>query len=201
MTDLYLVRHAPASATDRLCGRAEGVPLSEEGVAGADRLARRFRDVLGAGGIAAVYSSPLERCLRTAGALAERFDLEVHTSEALGEVAFGAWTGRRFRDLEGEEAWSRFHQHRSGTRPPGGGELLAEVQARAVAEMLRLREAHRGRAAALVTHAGVIRAATAYFLGIAPDHILRLEVEPASVALLSLYPEDVRLRLWNAPGP
>ena len=67
-----------------------------------------------------------------------------------------------------------------------GGESMLEIQARVVAEMLRLRERHRGECVALVSHGDVIRAAVAYFLGVPLDFILRFEISLASISVIAI---------------
>lgn len=49
--------------------------------------------------LAAVYSSPFERCLETAEAITAGRSLDVHAVSDLGEVDYGEWTGRTFNAL------------------------------------------------------------------------------------------------------
>ena len=76
MTLLLLVRHAATDVTGkRLTGQLPGFHLSEEGHRQADHAAERLRALP----VAAVYSSPLERCRETAGPLARAKGLPVTT--------------------------------------------------------------------------------------------------------------------------
>ncbi len=90
-TTLLLIRHATNDllTTHRLGGRTPAVHLNDQGRAEAealaDRLARR--------NLAAVYSSPMERALETAQAVAARHGLEVHVHPGLHEVDCGQWSG------------------------------------------------------------------------------------------------------------
>lgn len=169
--------------------------LNEEGRAQAEGLAAR----LSSAPLRAVYSSPLERALETAAPLARALGLEVRVSGALNELDFGEWTGRTFSELEREPGWRRFNSFRSGTRIPGG-ELMAEAQARFVAEMGRLRERHAGEALALVSHADPIRAAVAHYAGIPLDLFLRVEVSPASVSVVEVGEYGPRIISVNDTG-
>ena len=65
--------------------------------------------VLQAGGdveLVAIYSSPLERALQTAHALARYQACVVHEDDNLLEVDFGRWTGHSFVELEADPAWA-----------------------------------------------------------------------------------------------
>ena len=71
MTDLLLIRHATNDwVGDRLAGWTPDVHLNEPGRGQAAALADR----LAPWPISAIYSSPLERAMETAQAVAERHD-------------------------------------------------------------------------------------------------------------------------------
>jgi ribonuclease H / adenosylcobalamin/alpha-ribazole phosphatase len=181
-TRILLVRHALCDHVGSvLAGRTPGIPLNDEGRAQAGRLARMLADV----SIAAVGTSPLQRARETAAVIAAKRDLPVIEHAGLGEVDFGEWTGRSFVELADDPLWQQFNTLRSATRPPGG-ELFGEVQARAVGAVVELAAQHAGSTVALVSHADVIRAILVHVLGMPPDHLLRLEVAPASVTTVVL---------------
>lgn len=146
-----------------------------------------------------MYSSPLERARETAAAIAGPQDLEVAEATGLNEVDFGEWTGRSFADLEGDERWGRFNSARSITRIPGG-EMMLEVQARAVAELLSLAEHHREAVVVAVSHGDVLRSVLAFVLGLSLDQMHRLEVDPASVSTIEVQPWGARVLAINDRG-
>src|SRR5690349_4090727 len=116
MTTFLIVRHAITEILgQRLSGWMAGVQLSEEGRRQAAALAGRIAQLE----IAALYSSPLERALETAAAIAERVQVPVRTCLDAGELRFGDWTGKSFDQLVREPGWQRFNSFRSGTRAPG----------------------------------------------------------------------------------
>ena len=84
--------------------------------------------------LAAVVTSPLERCVETAGALvAGRDGLAPQPDARLAEVRYGDWTGRPLRELTRQPLWKVVQQHPSAAVFPGPeGEGLAQTQARAV---------------------------------------------------------------------
>jgi probable phosphoglycerate mutase len=118
--------------------------------------------------------------------VAARLGEEVRPCEALAEVDFGDWAGRRVDDLRaGDPRWRWWNEFRSGTPAPGG-ETAVEVQARVVGEVLRLRSVHPETVVALVSHADVIRAALAWALGVPLDLARRLEVGLASASVVAI---------------
>jgi probable phosphoglycerate mutase len=182
MTTFYLIRHAMNDFVGKaIVGWSAGVRLNAEGRAQAERLAPR----LAGRGIAAIYSSPLERALETAEPLSRTLQLPVQIREALGEVRFGEWTGKTMDELERDPRWEMFNRYRTGTRAPGG-ELAVESQARIVGELERLHELHPDQAVAVVSHADIIRVALSYYLGSPIDLYQRIECRPASFSTLTL---------------
>ena len=87
---VYLVRHAQTenNAADRFIGKTEA-RLSRKGIADAEALGRHF-NVLG--DIDEIYSSPSQRCLDTAGYIANAVGGKtILTSDALREMDYGDW--------------------------------------------------------------------------------------------------------------
>jgi probable phosphoglycerate mutase len=193
VTRLLLIRHAHHDYIGRaIAGRLPGITLSERGKREAASLPGRLADA----GIAAVYSSPLERALETAAPIAARLGLLVEIREALGEIGFGEWTGRTMAELERDPLWRKFNAYRSGTRAPGG-ETMLETQARVAAELDRIRGAHPDAAVAVVSHGDVIRAAILHYAGIPLDLFQRIEIYPASVSVIELDDHAPRIVTLN----
>lgn len=179
----------------RLVGRAAGIPLNEQGTCEAIALAARLR----ARAIEAVYSSPLERAVATARAVAEGRHLEVQVRDGLTDIDFGEWTGKTIAELQGDGRFQRFNTHRTGTRPPGG-EHVVEVQHRMVWELEQLAARHPDGTVMVVSHADPIRAALGFFLGFPMDSLTRIEIGTGSCSCLVLTPDAARLLSLNE-GP
>ncbi len=191
MKRLLLFRHASTEQTGkRLSGWTPGVHLSEQGVHEAEALAERLAPLE----LDAVYSSPLERCLETATAVAEPRGLKVETVEDVGEVRYGEWTGRELSELAKQDLWRVVQRHPSGARFPEGESIL-EMQTRAVLACERLRADHAGQTVGVCSHADVIKAITAHYLGMHLDLFQRLVVSPASVTAIGFGPVPHLLRL------
>lgn len=196
VTTFLLIRHAHHDKVGKaLAGRLPNVALSRQGELQAECLAEQLTALK----IDRIYSSPLERAQATAAALAKSLDLEVHTCEGLNEIEFGEWQGRTFQELENEPRWQRFNQFRAGTGAPGG-EFLLQVQARMVSALEDLREQFPHEVIALVGHGDPIKAAIACYAGIPLDLMLRLEISPASISMVSLDYDGPRILCVNHTG-
>jgi len=196
MMNLLLLRHALNDwVGERLAGWTPGVHLNEEGTSQAFDLARR----LDGSPLTAIYCSPLERTLETAQPLAEAQGLEVQVREALGETRYGDWTGRALKELREEKLWPVVQVYPGGARFPGG-ESLREVQARMVAELDAIRDAHPGQTVAVVSHSDPIKLAVAHYTGLPLDLFQRLTISPASVTAFAFSHFGPRLICLNHTG-
>jgi probable phosphoglycerate mutase len=182
MTTFFLVRHGLTPDTgQRLTGWTPGVHLTEEG-----RLqAKAVAEALAASKIKALYSSPIDRTMDTAQAIAERLDLEIQVDEEVGEIRFGRWTNRSLKSLARTKLWAAVQRFPSGALFPEG-ESLREAQARAVAEIERLRRLHPRDGVCIVSHADVIKLITAHYLGVHIDLFQRIYIAPASITVVSV---------------
>ncbi|MGH3452414.1 MAG: MSMEG_4193 family putative phosphomutase [Haloechinothrix sp.] len=182
MTTLYLVRHGvTAHAGHRLTGWHPGVHLTDEGRRQAESVAER----LARARLSAVYSSPIDRARETAAPVAARHRLEVEVREGLGEVHYGAWSNRTFKSLVRTRLWQQVQRWPSAARFPEG-ETLRETQARALAEIERLRAAHPRGGVCCVTHADVIKLVIAHYLGVHLDLYGRMTVDPGSISVVTI---------------
>jgi probable phosphomutase (TIGR03848 family) len=185
VTTVILLRHGRTTANTGgvLAGWTPGVQLDETGAAQVQAVAERLARVP----LAAVVSSPLERCRQTAAAVAAGRDLEVRTDDRLGEARYGDWTGRPIKELTKDPLWKVVQQHPSAAVFPGPeGEGLAATQARAVAAV-RAWNAELGRDAVWLacSHGDVIKAVLADALGMHLDAFQRIVVDPASISVVS----------------
>jgi probable phosphomutase (TIGR03848 family) len=188
---VILVRHGRTSANVAgvLAGRTPGVGLDDTGLTQADRTAARLAAVP----LAAVVTSPLERCRQTAQAVvrAQRAagrPLRLATDKALVECDYGAWQGRSLKDLVKEPLWKVVQTQPSAVTFPGG-ESMAAMQARVVDAVRRrdaaVEKAHGADAVwVAVSHADLVKALLADALGMHLDLFQRLHVDPASISIV-----------------
>lgn len=196
-TLVLLVRHGKTPTTGEvLPGRAPGLHLADAGVAQAEAVAARIRDLHDSAvaaarpGVAAVYASPMERTQETAAPIARALGLRIRTRAGLIECDFGKWTGRSLAELRRLPEWNTVQRHPSGFRFPGG-ESFAEMQARTVGAVHELVAAHPGETIVAVSHADTIKAAAAQALGTPLDLFQRIVIGQCSVTAV----------VYSASGP
>ncbi len=185
-TYVLLVRHGENDwvGTDRLAGRTPGVHLNETGQKQAEQLAQ----LLASQPIAAVYSSPLERCMQTAEPLAQALGLSVIAEPGVVEVDYGEWQAGNLKELSKLPGWSRVQHYPSTFRFPQG-ETLREVQSRAVGTIERLRDSHPDQVIAIFSHGDVIRTTVAHYFGTPLDLFQRVHISTASISTLAFFNE------------
>ena len=197
-TTFYLVRHGLTSHTGhRLTGWMEGVHLTEDGEKQAEAAAERLAKVP----LKAVYSSPIDRTVETAGFIARRQGLKVKKRKGIGEVHYGKWTNKPFKSLTNTKLWQVVQHYPSGARFPDG-ETLRETQTRALEDIEKLRLAHPKHKICCVSHADVIKLITAHYLGMHIDLFQRIDISPGSITVISLGDFGPRVRAVNSvPQP
>lgn len=196
MTVLLLVRHALTDVTGRkLSGWTPGVHLNARGREQAEDLAERLAPLP----IAALFSSPLERCRETAAPIASQKGLKVQRRKDLGEVRYGDWTNRSLRQLMKTALWQTVQTNPAAARFPNGESLL-ECQTRVAAEAGRIAAEHPDDMVALFSHGDPIRLLLAHFAGVHADHFQRILVSPASVSIVALGHGVPRIVRMNDTG-
>jgi broad specificity phosphatase PhoE len=158
MCHLFLARHAATAYT------AEGietgqldVPLSDDGVRQAERVADRFATT----SLAAIYSSTLARSRKTAEIIASHHGVSVKSKPALQERSYG--------DFEDEHvSVIRDHLRDHGTNwsewNPPNGETRAEAVARARPIVEDLCEQQPDDRILIVAHSGLNKGLLASFI-------------------------------------
>jgi probable phosphomutase (TIGR03848 family) len=209
MTLVLIVRHGLTSSTGKaLTGWLPGISLDDRGQAQAAAVAARLARIP----LAAIVSSPLERCVQTAsiiaaghGTLPEGGDeaaragangqvaggpdaepISVQLDERLGECRYGDWTGQSLRKLARDPLWRVVQAHPSAVRFPGpAGETMTGMQQRAVAAV-RDWNASLGKDAVYLvcSHGDVIKAILADALGMHLDMSQRIQVDPCSLSVI-----------------
>ncbi|MEU3503160.1 histidine phosphatase family protein [Streptomyces hundungensis] len=199
MATLILVRHGRSTANTAgvLAGWTPGVALDERGNAQAAALPDRLAGVP----LAAVVTSPLQRCRETVQPLLDaRPGLPLHPEDLIGECHYGDWSGRPLAELSTEPLMEVVQQHPSHAAFPGG-ESMRAMQARAVGAVRdwneRIEAEHGPDAVyAMCSHGDIIKSVVADALGMHLDLFQRISVEPCSLTVIRytrLRPYLVRL--------
>jgi ribonuclease H / adenosylcobalamin/alpha-ribazole phosphatase len=198
-TRLLLLRHGQTelSVQRRYSGR--GNPALTD--VGGHRAGAAARYVAERGGIAAVFSSPLQRAYDTAATAAKALGLDVTVDDDLIETDFGAWEGLTFaeaaeRDPELHHRWLRD----TSTTPPGGESFDAVLD-----RVLRVRErivaAHQGSTVLVVSHVTPIKMLLRLALDAGPGILYRLHLDLASLSIAEFYSDGASsVRLVNQTG-
>lgn len=194
MTRILLIRHALTDEAGKIfSGRKPGLSLNSEGRSQVDLLTERLSKT----NLAAVYSSPVDRAVETAGPVAASHNLDVTISEDFNELDFGNWTGLSIEQLKDDPAFRSFNTLRSLNRIPGG-ELMVEAQLRIIKGIEKLRVLYPGGSVAVVSHADMIRAAIAFFSGIHIDLLHKIEISTTSISIIETGNAHVRIISVNS---
>jgi broad specificity phosphatase PhoE len=181
---LYLVRHGETDWNRD--GRAQGredMPLNLHGMAQAEALAERFRDVT----VAAVYSSPAQRAFATAAAIADPHDITINPRDALLEMDLGQLDGVKLGAMR--DRFPDFFTNwmtDAGTARFPGGETLEETQGRAWEAIMQIVQDHPPEAAVVVvSHAFATYSILCRALGMPLSNYGRLRQDPAAISTLN----------------
>lgn len=197
MTKILLTRHGHVDGIRpaRFRGRAE-LALTEHGLAQADALARRIAAGWKA---AAVYTSPMQRCVVTGGKIAAACGISAETRPGLNDVDYGAWQMRTHEEVHAEtpEAYERWRSAPQLMRFPGG-ESLQDVVARSADVLREMLERHRDETMVLVGHDSVNRVLLLGLLDMPLSAYGRLVQDPCTLNEVEVFAAgEVRVQRIN----
>lgn len=149
--ELALIRHGKTFGN--IQGRYIGTtdePLCREGI---DALDGRAADDPAA---ELVFSSPMKRCMQTAGILYP--GMEPYVLEDFRECDFGEFENKNYKELSGNPAYQAWIDSGGTMAFPGGEsrEQVTERTVRAFRQMLEVCRERQATQAALVAHGGTI---------------------------------------------
>ncbi|MBQ3394767.1 MAG: histidine phosphatase family protein [Synergistaceae bacterium] len=154
------------------------VQLTEEGKRQAHALAERLSswppDV--------IYTSPLDRALYTAQAIAERHNMKPIVLDELEEINFASWEGQSINGLDHEqhETFSRWRAD-PFFNPPEGAETWPELSERLSRAVNKFLTGNHKRIIA-VSHGGIMRALYAVFTDLNPHKTWNMDVSNCSMS-------------------
>jgi ribonuclease H / adenosylcobalamin/alpha-ribazole phosphatase len=203
-TTLILVRHGETDHTrDRkfsgLGGDDPG--LNDDGRAQVQATASWLEPL--AEQVDVVLSSPLRRTRETAEIIASRLGKPLDIEDGIAEAAFGTWDGMTFADVRALDEAAFDTWLRTFDLPAGGtGESLLDVEKRVRETLDKLLAAHPGRTVLAASHVTPIKLLVKQALDMPLESLFRTELAPASVTIISWYPDgNAVLRLLNGrPG-
>jgi phosphoserine phosphatase len=201
MTRILMVRHGHVDGIDppRFRGRRE-LPLTERGQRQAAATAAW---IAASAKVAAVWTSPVQRCVATGRAIAEATGAPARVVEALNDLDYGDWTwlthdAARAAD---PDLYARWYSAPASVRFPGG-ESLQDLVLRA-GDALRLAAAEGvgdGRVLVLVTHDSVARAVLMQALDQPLSAYRRIEISPCGLTEIDVTGGQTEVLGVNATG-
>jgi len=192
---ILLMRHGETdrSAKGRCYGKLD-VPLSEEGRLQVQRASALIKPLQPD----AIISSPRIRASDSAAIVATACGVTVQTEEKFAELDFGDCEGMRYEDVEREnpEFYARWMSNPTDVTFPNGESYLS-MSKRVVSTYQRLVETAEQSKILVVAHGGVNRIILAHVLGIAPEHVFRMEQTYACVNCIDYFDSTPILRVMN----
>src|SRR5580698_5565360 len=194
-----LMRHGETewNKQGRVMGR-NPVELTEHGraqVAATARFAETIKPDL-------IVTSPLVRARQSAEIFAAALGgIEILEEPAIAEVLYGRWEGLHYHELIDDPHYITYRkspiQH-----PTPGGETIPEVQARGVAAVMRMIEAHPGQRIVFVSHGDIVRTVLCHFLKVELEHFHRIRVDNAALSAIQIAGEFAEVKFLNlTPDP
>jgi len=194
-TRLLLARHGQTAwnVQSRYMGQVD-VPLDDTGQRQAAILGRRLAGET----LAAIYTSDLLRARQTATAIAAHQNCPLILEARLREMDFGVWQGLTYTEIQDTdrinlEAWEA---DRLKNTPPSG-ESLSQFSSRVEAAYQAIIHAHLDETALMVAHGGVLKILLCQVLGLPPERYWQIQLSPASLSEIWIYPEGGSLNLLN----
>ena len=196
MARIILVRHGETewNRSRRIQGSNSNISLNETGRQQAESLALRLKSEP----VQAIYSSPLQRTLDTAQAIARHHQLEVQLEPDLREFDLGELEGIKIEDLNKSyrEILLINSQGEILPRVPGG-ESLKEVQQRVWSTVQRLVSQHPDGLIVVVSHYFALLTIICHGLNLPLLEMARLRLDAGSMSILTFDGQFPRLLLLN----
>ena len=180
MTELILVRHGQTAwnMSEIFRGRID-IDLDDVGLKQVELLGEHLADRK----IEAVYSSPLQRAVKTAKAIASRHKLEVKITPGLIDFDFGKWEGLSVPEVKEKfpVEFAEWAKNPHLVRVPGG-DSLDDVTRRGMAVVAEAVGKHKDTIV-LVSHRVVSRILMLAMLGLDNSHFWNIRQDTASITI------------------
>ena len=194
MTEIILARHGETewNVAEVFRGQID-IDLNETGVKQAELLS----GYLSTSAIAAVYSSPLKRALKTAEIIAQPHKLKVNVDPDLIDFNFGKWQGLSHQEVKEKyrDLYATWITHPEQVRMPDG-EALEDVSKRVIRVRNKVIENHRGTVV-IVGHRVVNKVMICTLLGLDNSHFWKIRQETCGISIFSYLNEQFILTKHN----
>jgi broad specificity phosphatase PhoE len=164
--NLYITRHGETqwNSESRLQGWKDS-ELTDNGKRNAVALGERLKQIH----FNAIYSSPIERAVKTAKLIRSHRMIPIRLEEGLKEINFGDWEGKVKEEIEQQskqeffDFWNAPHLY---NHEPHKGESLTDLKCRIEQVLKNIIADNKDGNVLIVTHGVAIRAILSYFMNI-----------------------------------
>ena len=185
---LTLIRHTSLQIAQGICYGQTDVDVAASFMQEAADTKTKLKDIQ----VDAVFSSPLQRCVKLADALALA---EIKQDERLKELHFGDWEMQAWDNIPRDifDDWAQNYAHLA----PPNGETFSQLQQRGIAFVNELLSEYPQGHVAVVTHGGMIRAMLAHVLNMQLKGLFRFNVDYGSITQLDFSQSVPKIEFVN----
>ena len=161
-------------------GRVD-IELNETGIKQAEKLA----EYLGNRRLKTIYSSPLQRALKTAEIIARQHKIKVAITPGLIDFNYGQWQGLSHREVKDsyKELYGEWANHPERVKMPDG-ESLEDVRQRAMGVVTDIITGHNGTVV-LVSHRVVNKVLICALLGLDNSHFWKIKQDTGGMTIFT----------------
>lgn len=197
---IIFLRHGQAknNTERRLAGRTPGIPLTENGIEQAKKIATFVEQM----NVSTIYSSPIDRARHTAQIVAQHNSLDVSLDDRLIELDMGKFTGMKYDEIFSSHGnvFLKFYQGEIEIAH-NGVETFEEVKRRILSMIDFIRDQHPGENVLLVTHMDPIKAMISSVLDLKPQSLFELIIANGSLNIFKEIEGKLSLKAINVMDP
>lgn len=180
---LILIRHGETAWTRerRFQGRMD-LPLTLKG----RRSSLELAQILKTKNIDCVYTSALKRARETGRIIARTIKRKIRRDPRLNEISFGVWEGKTAIELLASKDAAFQSWCRGRFKTPVGGERFQSFKQRTTSFLNELKQRHRNRTIAVVSHGGTIKMMLCLLFHLPFHFFSTFRVDPASISEIEI---------------
>jgi alpha-ribazole phosphatase len=185
---LTLIRHTSLQVASGICYGQSDVDVAASFVNEVENVKKKLAKMT----FDAVYSSPLQRCVKLAETL---YLSEIKLDNRLKELHFGDWEMQAWDDIPRDifDDWA----HDYANKAPPNGETFSQLQQRGVHFLDEALSKHQNENIVVITHGGFIRALLAHVLNMELKGLFRFEIDHGSVTQLDFSQKIAKITFVN----
>jgi alpha-ribazole phosphatase len=187
MKEIYLIRHPKVKINSGICYGWSDIELNLSSLEEIENLKQKLKDASDL----VYFSSPLSRCKQVAESLSHK---TVACFDELKELHFGDWELKAWDQIDAHELKVWTSNFISKKCPNGESYLDLYQRATQFWDYLMGQEFHK---AAVITHAGVIRAILAHLLKIPLENSFSIQIDYSGVSKVDILKTHFLVRYIN----